>query len=373
MKRCITLILTLSFFVHHSSYAQQTVFEPVGDTLVRFFFDENYYLVDKNCEFKTIERVAGFDKEGSKFEGQFKDFHVATGHAILVGTYRDGLKEGPFKAYYPDGQLRWETTFRNGLPIGEWRYYYADGKPHLFITLEENSFTIDQMWNKNGEQVVENGNGLYNLDSPIIGFTEHGYTYYNRSGKVTNGMPEGRWPIMIFVSDKIRQNVGTEIFEGGKLVRESINRELFRTYYGSLQSLVEFSILPNDYFPRAEYLLSKNCSFDDFSGFRNFIATKFFRYLQIGATDLDLKTEITYHVRVSKKGIPKVRSVSSSDTLTYEQRALMKEMVNSITYYLPSYLEGKPVKDNLTIHFTLHWNDEHKGILNVKLQREKGQ
>lgn len=365
--------LILLLFVYHSVHAQQTYFEPVGDTLTRFFFDENYYLVDQHCEFKTIERVTGFNKDNNKFEGKFKDFDVATGHAILHGSYRQGLKEGVFKAFYPDGKLRWETTFQNDAPLGEWRYYYPDGKLHLIITLTENSFTIDQMWNEKGDQVIVDGNGLYNLDRPIIGFTEHGYTYYNRTGEVKDGVPEGRWPITMFVSDKVKEIAGTEIFKDGKLAGETKNFHLFQTFFGSMQSLIEFPILPSDYFPRAEYLIGKGCTFDDFSGFTYFIGTKFQRYLKINAKDLDLETEIQYQVNVSRKGAPRVRNITSSYPLNNKQKMLIRQMVNSIYYYLPSYLNDKPINDKLTVHFTLKWNEEQKSVTNVQLQREKGQ
>jgi hypothetical protein len=174
MKRYVAIVTLFLLVASQYTHAQKIFFESVGDTSVRFFFDENYYLVDQDCEFKAIERVAGFDRKNNKFDGEFKDFHVMTGHVVLHGNYREGKKEGRFTAYYPNGKLRWETTFDDDSPRGPWYYYFPDGTPHLFITLTEKSFSIDQMWDEKGEQIVVDGDGLYNLNSAIIGFTDHG-------------------------------------------------------------------------------------------------------------------------------------------------------------------------------------------------------
>src|SRR5687768_15147021 len=41
-----------------------------------------------------------------------------------------GLKQGPFKAWFPDGKLRLEGKFNaDGKRQGVWKAYHADGKP----------------------------------------------------------------------------------------------------------------------------------------------------------------------------------------------------------------------------------------------------
>jgi hypothetical protein len=373
MKRYVAIVTLFLLVASQYTHAQKIFFESVGDTSVRFFFDENYYLVDQDCEFKAIERVAGFDRKNNKFDGEFKDFHVMTGHVVLHGNYREGKKEGRFTAYYPNGKLRWETTFDDDSPRGPWYYYFPDGTPHLFITLTEKSFSIDQMWDEKGEQIVVDGDGLYNLNSAIIGFTDHGYTSYNRTGEVRDSVTNGRWPITVLVDDKSKQIIGVEVYEGGRLVQEVRDKGFFWMYYGSVQSLMEFAILPNDYFPRAEFLIAKACTFDEFSGFMGFIETKFYRYLQRTRENFNIETAVNYRVRVSKKGMPRIRHMTtSSQELTAEQRRVLRKMVEEIDYYLPSYLDGKPIKDNLTVSFSVHWNEQVKNVSNMTIEREKG-
>src|SRR5690554_3978617 len=87
-----------------------------GET-VRFFYDDHYYLVDKECEFKAIERVGRYDFQQQVFIGGFADFDNH-GRLILEGNYVDGRKEGNFKAYHPNGQLKWQTSYVQGDPRG---------------------------------------------------------------------------------------------------------------------------------------------------------------------------------------------------------------------------------------------------------------
>lgn len=39
---------------------KEVFFENASNGLVRFHFDKHYYLVDKNCPFKSIERLSQF-------------------------------------------------------------------------------------------------------------------------------------------------------------------------------------------------------------------------------------------------------------------------------------------------------------------------
>ena len=196
MKKAIYMftVLSILFFNLKAQENRPLYFEDAPNAMKRFFFDENYYLVDKDCEFKAIERVSDFDNKTNKFEGLFKDFD-RNGRVILSGQYQNGKKHGEFKAYHPNGVLKWESTFIDDIAIGPWEYYYPDGKPMLFITLGPSSFRINQYWDRKGQQLVKDGEGTYDINLPIIGFTEHGYTKFNRRGAIKNGLPDGLWYI----------------------------------------------------------------------------------------------------------------------------------------------------------------------------------
>ena len=43
------------------------------------------------------------------------------------GDFRDGKKHGPWKLYYPNGQLKSEATFHEGLYTGYYCSYHENG------------------------------------------------------------------------------------------------------------------------------------------------------------------------------------------------------------------------------------------------------
>ncbi len=115
VKKLIHLLLLFCVCSLTNLYGQDNkpvFYEKLDQGLIRFYFDKYYYLASKDCEFKTIERVSKFDFTKQVFDGEFRDF-APNGNRILVGTYKDGKKEGLFQAYHPNGVLKWEVNFQN--------------------------------------------------------------------------------------------------------------------------------------------------------------------------------------------------------------------------------------------------------------------
>ncbi len=258
------LYLLFTFFLLViTSFAQEIIYrESLNNGYTRFFYDDNYYLVDKDCEFKAIERVSQYDTISFKFNGEFKDF-LPSGRLILHGAYKNGLKHGIYKAYHLNGQLKWETNYVDGKESGEWKYYYPDGKPLLVLSLAEDGFKILSFWDKNGKQNVIDGNGQYEMTFPVKGFTDHGFTAYRRHGKVVDGKPDGIWYINFITNPKknTEENIFREIFENGERISISRNTD----YVDYFIPYDDFLLVPSEFFSRAEHFIVHPCTFDEYS------------------------------------------------------------------------------------------------------------
>lgn len=79
-------------------------------------YTEDGVLVD-NANFKDGER-----------EGVTEQYYSDTGSLRVVGNYKNGVLEGEFKAYYPNGNLQGEIIYKNGEMNGEFKEYYESGK-----------------------------------------------------------------------------------------------------------------------------------------------------------------------------------------------------------------------------------------------------
>lgn len=374
MKKIIKLLIICisTVSVTFGQDAGSTVFEKGPNDMIRFYYDNDYYLVDKNCEFKYIERVAGFDISTNKFDGPFKDFDNF-GRTVLSGSYVKGNKEGDFSAYYPDGKLKWEATFVNNEPQGRVNYFYPDGKLLMSLTVYKENTYINQFWNREGKQMVTDGQGTIDINLPIIGFTEHGFTKYNTKGKVENGLQQGLW-----YTSMIKEGKKTELIPlmtssyQNSLLR---NREVNDYFKPLLINFNEFAYAPVESFPTAELLQSKQCSFDEHTGFNSFIANKFANHLlKIEYfPEQDEKLTLTYTVSVSKSGVPfGPRITHMSKKLSREEKFIYEDMINKINYYLPSYINNKSINDRLNISFQVQINGQQIFIAPVQIVREKG-
>lgn len=52
----------------------------------------------------------------------------SAGELVARATYRNGLRDGPERIFFPDGGIHIEGTWAAGLQEGDWSQYYEDGK-----------------------------------------------------------------------------------------------------------------------------------------------------------------------------------------------------------------------------------------------------
>ncbi|MBD1430830.1 hypothetical protein H8B04_14905 [Sphingobacterium sp. DN04309] len=369
-RTCIILYFLFSIYI---SFAQEIQFrEPATKGYMRFFYDDNYYLVDKDCEFKAIERVAQYDTINFKFNGEFKDF-LSNGRLILHGAYKNGIKHGNFTAYHPNGEIKWETVYVEGKESGEWKYYYPDGKPLLVLSLAEDDFKILSYWDKNGNQKVANGNGQYEMTFPVKGFTDHGFTAYRRYGKVSNGKPDGIWYINFITNPKknTEENIFREIFENGERISISRNTD----YVDYFIPYDDFLLVPSDFFSRAENFVVHTCTFDEYSGFTTFLSKMFVDYLEeenFSVPDTSFKYQVKYSV--TNNGIPTAKKpISELNEWPRSEKNKLQAVFESVVYFIPSILEGKPIKDNITLSGDFQIIKGTAILKYLNIEREKGQ
>jgi len=79
-----------------------------------------------------------YDKKGRKavemiylngfLNGQEVYFNTRTNSKLMIYTYKNGIKNGPYVIYHANG-VKWEEgSFRNGVPNGEWKSWNKEGK-----------------------------------------------------------------------------------------------------------------------------------------------------------------------------------------------------------------------------------------------------
>lgn len=364
----LLIIPSLALANDLDTMVQKAVFyEKVSDDITRFFYDDHYYLVDKHCQFKTIERVGQYNFQQQQFIGEFTDFD-SRGRAILKGNFRDGRKEGDFKAYHPNGQLKWEVSYIQNAPQGLWKFYYPDGMPLLEVIYDNGERRILNFWDQHGRQRVINGNGRYEFGVAADGYNEFGYVRYNRKGKIVDGRAHGNWGIDYVFADGKKQNAGYEFYQHGKFVQgyEIYSDEEFA-------DAPRYDILPLEVFIRAEAMIAKGCTIDENTGFTGYLSEYLENWFEGEVSEIPDPLTIEFTVTVKKNGEP--GSIEPKTTFGTKRYAdLLLEGLSLLAFWFPSYANGEYIEDKLTVTAEVFPDViAHKlRFFDVTIQREKG-
>lgn len=131
-----------------------------------------------------------FSEEGKITAGYVFRNGVITGEGIID---EEGIKDGPWKEYYENGQLRSQGTWDKGKQVGAWKYFYDDGK-----TEQEGKYNKQGKLDGTWRWYYENGT-LRREQSFIAGLEDGEYTEYEENGRLivkgsfVEGLEEGQW------------------------------------------------------------------------------------------------------------------------------------------------------------------------------------
>ena len=347
MKKIVGfIILSIGFLSVYAQQQKHVFYETAGDSLIRFYFDDNYYLVDKDCEFKSIERLTSFDLSSNKFIGSFTDFD-SEGKPILEGSYKDGIRSGLFKAYHPNGAIKWECYFEDGLPRGNWKYYYPDQKLMMRVAFTRESAKIMEFYNTKGRATVIKGNGRFEFRVPIQGYNPYGYPFVKQKGRLKDGVPDGYWQIF-YEADKISDLIAEETYVKG-VFKAGVDLIHERQY-----NKPNYSLIPVEKFYLAERFISKNCNYDEIAGYNEYLMellTAPFRSYRI---EMPIEDRFEYQVRVNKDGKPSKLEVI--DDVPQVISKFFLDVLSTVERYIPSFADGEYIDDELHITGTVSQN-----------------
>ena len=233
-------------------------------------YTEDGVLID-NANFKAGER-----------DGLTEQFYNDTGKLRVSANYKNGVLDGKFKTYYPNGNLQGEVTYKNGemngeyreynenknirlsgsyknnLQDGEWKSYLEDGTLETIVNYKDGELNgLKEDYYKNGnvwirqefknndldgvyEVYYENGN--LQLKAKIKNgqtieeqrFNHDGTLYNEQDEKIVESNDE---IIISENSDENMENFSKELEKG----METLGKEVGN----SLNSMVEATIITN--------------------------------------------------------------------------------------------------------------------------------
>ena len=100
--------------------------------------------------------------EGTYKNGKKEGVHTGwneNGQKMKEGTYKDGKEDGLWTDY-ENGQKTVERTYKDGEKNGLWTEWYYNGQKKREGTYKDGEYFLSNSWDKNGDIILKNGNGL---------------------------------------------------------------------------------------------------------------------------------------------------------------------------------------------------------------------
>ena len=75
---------------------------------------------------------------------------------LLIGEYKNGLKHGVWKTFYPNGSLKERRFYKKGLKVGLYEGFYNDGAKNFVFMFKNGEYNgTNSLWTKDGQLIEE--------------------------------------------------------------------------------------------------------------------------------------------------------------------------------------------------------------------------
>lgn len=191
--------------------------------------------------------------QASEIDGYGK-YYFREGNLLSEGTMRNGLYQGTWKFYHPDGKISQIKEFRNDTLDGPFEYYYPNGKQEMEGEFSDGYFNGEiRSYNMLGAiREIENyeegtlDGGYKDFYGMGEGFPEYVFNYEDGviRGKVLQYHPSGEVKMEVNAVDGQKDGVEKGYFEDGILSSESnykvgILEGDFRSWHRNKQLAIE--------------------------------------------------------------------------------------------------------------------------------------
>jgi uncharacterized protein len=154
------------------------VFDRSGEVIITSIYNDNNELIEEGK----------IDKTGSR-EGDWKEY-FADGNVKAEGNYKNNKKEGSWKYLFKNGSIEQQGAYSNGKYSGIWKWYYPTGelwKEEEFFNGLEEGFYYE--YDLEGKVLVE---GEY-LEGEKEGKWKTFINDYRAEGSYVTDLMDGKW------------------------------------------------------------------------------------------------------------------------------------------------------------------------------------
>ncbi|MEQ8304642.1 MAG: hypothetical protein RIB47_14700 [Cyclobacteriaceae bacterium] len=145
-------------------------------------------------------RVSGFNSSLPSYDGDVVDYYLKTNQIEMTGHYTNGVKNGEFSFYYPNGKLRLLTKFDNNSRIGAWEEFFKNGHTKAKVIYDGEKEIILELNDSLGNSIIDDNKFRYRF----VYFDVSRFLFESNSlkdetieiiGNVFENLRDGKWSI----------------------------------------------------------------------------------------------------------------------------------------------------------------------------------
>jgi hypothetical protein len=154
--------------------------------------------------FGPVRATLVFDKTGNHADVTLKKEK----HILTLLHLTDGLPDGPYRSFYPDGSLREEGQFAKGLRLGKWNSWFPNGniRSHR-VYVNGRLDGLQQVYYSNGQLWLEYGMVRGEYEGPHRTWYPDGGL--KASGTMHEGFISGEWDYAIRIGKSLMEHLDT--------------------------------------------------------------------------------------------------------------------------------------------------------------------
>ena len=359
MNKSVILIISFLIFLSISLQLNAQVEQ-------KLYFDQDWKV--SKSEGAKYFRLIELDTATLMFSGEFSDFTLSN-IQITSGNYSNLKKEGVFKLFHENGQIRATGSFKNDQLDGLWTYYFSNGKVKQTIRFSKNDFQFIAHNDSLGNNRLQNQTVNWQM-SYISDFSNPTYTI---AGTLVNGEKEGHWEVRD--QDEV---LAYDVYKNGKFKRSKflgasakmktriIANQLFVPFYilaaekynfkenvvlkdyPLIKTLPDFVGVPavgmlND---SLIYRLDSNPNYIGGLGNLYHILTENLMY-PIVAKENNITGKVIIEIIIDAHGEPVSRKVIQSVDILLDAEAL--RVTSLLIDWEPAIYRGKPIKSKIKL------------------------
>lgn len=199
----------------------------IGQDTISLYYNLNWEITKKDKA--SFIRKAVYDLSTFKLDGAVQDFTIS-GTLLMSGHYNSDRREGEFIFNYPNGNIRSKGTYKENQRTGTWEYFYENGRTKQKATFVDSPetllFSIDEFYDRNGNQLIKNGTGSWVNDSIESNSLEDN-GLFRLTGQFKDSLRTGTWKLIRISDNKL---IHSEQFRKGRFLEATVWEPMFNSY-----------------------------------------------------------------------------------------------------------------------------------------------